>query len=435
MLVMGINYKIVSKSGKLLASREHEACYYYLTSKAVDKSVGKVYCYQAPGDIPYTVDEINKWIQYMNDWGFPVQYLGTNFTDYDIDKTYHVFLIEIFDDECNEIYKNKRWFNSALTTLRYLYEPNSINTIPRKFFNALKELPEDTDPFLVFQYVHTLIPAGNSNHMLRTPPVCSLLSREQIEKRLNEKCIPLNSEEFANIHGLWRGPFIPKIKGTKTIEKFNCMANGVLKIFVVGGDDYYARWIENYKLVNTLPEADLVLFTGGADVDPSLYNEPKYKYTSSNIARDMEEKKIFEEARKLDIPMLGICRGSQFLCVMSGGKLVQHQENNSFIHKIFVNSEYKDIYITSTHHQAQYPYNLHYGKYSILAYSNSLSKFHLDGNGKEMNPRFEAEIVRYYDTKCLGIQGHPELPEFLENPKYEASVATLRRILYTFLES
>ena len=80
------------------------------------------------------------------------------------------------------------------------------------------------------------------------------------------------------------------------------------KIFVVGLAKQYSNWIKNHTLVDNLEDADIVIFTGGEDVDPSLYNCEKHHSTMSNIKRDLEEKEIFEKVRP-DQFCIGICRG------------------------------------------------------------------------------------------------------------------------------
>lgn len=80
------------------------------------------------------------------------------------------------------------------------------------------------------------------------------------------------------------------------------------KIFVVGGANWYANWISDSVLTNDINEADIVLFTGGEDVDPVIYGKEKHHTTYSNIARDEEEADIFNEIRE-DQLALGICRG------------------------------------------------------------------------------------------------------------------------------
>jgi gamma-glutamyl-gamma-aminobutyrate hydrolase PuuD len=191
------------------------------------------------------------------------------------------------------------------------------------------------------------------------------------------------------------------------------------KVYVVGYGEAYGKWIKESKLVNTMEEADLVVFTGGEDVDPSMYNEKHGKFTSSNIRRDVKEMAEFEKANELKKPIIGICRGAQLSCVLSGGRLVQHQNNPEYIHGLVTHDKRADIRITSTHHQAQFPYELPNEEYKLLAWTEGLSKVHLDGEDKEISPEpfAEAEIVYYPKTRALGIQGHPESMSRGAHPK------------------
>ena len=68
-----------------------------------------------------------------------------------------------------------------------------------------------------------------------------------------------------------------------------------MKVFVVGGATNYANFLEEASLVDRVEDADVVLFTGGEDVDPSLYGCEKHSCTYSNIKRDLEEKAVFEK--------------------------------------------------------------------------------------------------------------------------------------------
>ena len=180
-------------------------------------------------------------------------------------------------------------------------------------------------------------------------------------------------------------------------------------VYVVNGMNDYVNWMQ-MPITKKLEDATLICFCGGEDVSPQMYNEPRHSTTRCNPFRDVYEEKIFNNALALKKHMIGICRGSQFLCVMNGGKLVQHQENKFYEHFLFTPDK-KDISITSTHHQAQYPWNLKEGKdFKLLGWTKNLSKFHLDGNGKELckTKEYEVENVYYPKTKCLGYQGHPE---------------------------
>lgn len=69
---------------------------------------------------------------------------------------------------------------------------------------------------------------------------------------------------------------------------------------------------------------DGFLFTGGHDVDPSLYGaEKKSSCGAVSPERDALEKMIFTDAWNRDVPVFGICRGIQFINVMRQGTLYQ----------------------------------------------------------------------------------------------------------------
>lgn len=184
--------------------------------------------------------------------------------------------------------------------------------------------------------------------------------------------------------------------------------NNKRKIYIVGGGPDYVNWMDG-DITNKMDEATLVCFTGGEDVSPSFYSRIPHPTTGTSYKRDIFEREEFLKAQKLGKKMIGICRGSQFLCAMSGGILVQHQENPSFYHHIDT-YDGKRILITSTHHQAQYPFLLPENEYKVLAWTNNLSDFHYGQSyQEELNPPKECEIVYYPKTKAFGIQGHPEI--------------------------
>lgn len=160
----------------------------------------------------------------------------------------------------------------------------------------------------------------------------------------------------------------------------------------------------------------LILFTGGEDVNPKLYEEPTGKYTNYNERRDLIEQDIFHNLT-YSVPKLGICRGSQFLTVMCGGKLIQHVEGHAIgnvhpINVIYNEDEEEVVNITSTHHQMLFPFNLNDDSYEIKAYSSYFrSSTYLNGKNEETKlPKnfVEPEIVFYPKYNSLAIQGHPE---------------------------
>lgn len=161
------------------------------------------------------------------------------------------------------------------------------------------------------------------------------------------------------------------------------------------------------KNLTKIIEIDLVVFTGGADVNPKYYVENKGKYTSINKERDEFEFRVLD-LLKNSIPKLGICRGAQLLTVYSGNTLIQHVAGHTSEHEIEFFNGYVDK-ITSTHHQMMYPNN---SNNLLLAWSNHFrSNTYLNGNNEEIKlpiSFLEPEIVYYPSTNSLCIQGHPE---------------------------
>lgn len=170
---------------------------------------------------------------------------------------------------------------------------------------------------------------------------------------------------------------------------------------------------------------DLVLFTGGEDVDPGYYNERTGSRTHTNRKRDeLEQKLMFARNGLRKVPKLGICRGAQFVTVMSGGKLIQDVSGHaiSTLHKIsFMNGFNSDIEITSTHHQMMNPYEMSEDKYEIIATATHFqSDRYLNGDDENIPlPKAfkEVEIVYYPLTLSLAIQGHPEMPHCPDSTK------------------
>lgn len=153
-----------------------------------------------------------------------------------------------------------------------------------------------------------------------------------------------------------------------------------------------------------LKEGDVVVFEGGTDINPLMYDENPNSYTSpSDSGRDAFESMVFRQALSKGIPMIGVCRGSQLVCALSGGKLVQHVSNHGVDHKV---EDYKgrSYYVTSSHHQMMLPESTNHKMIASCKRSTMyLGEWDIPQEVKE-----DAEIVWFEATKCLAIQGHPE---------------------------
>lgn len=183
------------------------------------------------------------------------------------------------------------------------------------------------------------------------------------------------------------------------------------RIYVVGPGKSYASWM-NGKLVDKMEDANLVVFTGGEDICPLIYNQtdihPRTYYT---VERDDYELKAYRKALSLGKKMIGICRGHQLLSAMNGAVLIQDQPNPGSHTMTTYKGEV--VNINSLHHQAVYPFDLPMEDYSILGYTRNLLSHHQNGKKEEMNPPVEVEAIYFPKTKCLGIQCHPEMMSYL----------------------
>jgi putative glutamine amidotransferase len=80
------------------------------------------------------------------------------------------------------------------------------------------------------------------------------------------------------------------------------------------------------KNFEDLKKCDGIVLSGGEDVHPKFYNKPEYlsMLDPKDIieARDEFELKVIDEAMKMEVPILGICRGLQIANVYFKGTLI-----------------------------------------------------------------------------------------------------------------
>lgn len=169
--------------------------------------------------------------------------------------------------------------------------------------------------------------------------------------------------------------------------------------------------LRGFDVVQSFDKADAVVFTGGADISPSLYGERALQKTHSFSRRDHAEINIYR--RFFGRPMIGICRGAQLLNVLCGGKLIQHVDNHNMSHIIYDKDRATSFLGTSIHHQMMIPGP----KAKVLAVAGqatvymSFDKTTEDRSDPKDRPIVlwnDIEAVAYEDRSVLCYQGHPE---------------------------
>jgi gamma-glutamyl-gamma-aminobutyrate hydrolase PuuD len=196
-----------------------------------------------------------------------------------------------------------------------------------------------------------------------------------------------------------------------------------MKVVYIVGTDYsvvntfvHRGWI----VVEEMELAEYVCFTGGADINPSLYGQTPHKTTRFLPNRDAFEVAEYRKARRLGKKILGICRGAQLMNALEGGSMFQHVNHHHGHHKIydFDTKEYKTV--NSIHHQMMMPA----GNAIVVAIARGQSDQRelmvegVDGNpvvSADLGVHDDPEVLIFYDCDTggkyyfgLGFQGHPE---------------------------
>lgn len=164
-------------------------------------------------------------------------------------------------------------------------------------------------------------------------------------------------------------------------------------------------------------EYKAVVFTGGEDVSPLLYDEPISPKTGAiNFKRDIRERAIFKWAVNAKLPLLGICRGAQLLCALSGGKLIQHVDGHTSSHNMHASNVEYPMVVSSTHHQMMYPWALPKEDYTMLGWAYTGKNYHSipagpqsPFSGRQAGGFRDPEVVKFHKTNALATQFHPEI--------------------------
>lgn len=161
------------------------------------------------------------------------------------------------------------------------------------------------------------------------------------------------------------------------------------------------------SIATLLDRVDMLLFCGGEDFAPARYGETNHaKLGKVNLRRDDWEFAIADEAIRRRMPLLGICRGCQFLNIRFGGTLWQDlpsERDGAKIHRLKGEHEITvksgtclsklvgaaSTSVNSRHHQAV---------------KNLAKGFRISA----VSPDGVVESIEGTDYPALGVQFHPE---------------------------
>lgn len=178
---------------------------------------------------------------------------------------------------------------------------------------------------------------------------------------------------------------------------------------------------------------DGFVLTGGIDVAPSISGgaqEYPHRPESFLPERDAFEKLIYTHAKKEKVPLLGICRGMQYINILEGGKVFDDiGESANALHKKAAEDkvhsvtleEHSLLYhitgqlqgsVNSAHHQAVHP--------DHLGENLMINAYFYDDEGVII------EGLEYKDKRntgfMIGVQWHPERMKEKENNPFSQKI-------------
>lgn len=187
------------------------------------------------------------------------------------------------------------------------------------------------------------------------------------------------------------------------------------KFYASACSEGHGTWLKDlgFEVTSSLEDCDVVIFGGGADIEPETYGEEAGTQTYVSSKREEKEREDFKRGSALGKKFFGICRGHQLLCALAGGKLIQHVTNHSGGDHDIKTSDNFTFRTNSIHHQMINPYPMNPKDYKILAWSSKpLSKVYLGAKDSRvwLPVDFkEIEAIFFPNINALGVQYHPEM--------------------------
>jgi gamma-glutamyl-gamma-aminobutyrate hydrolase PuuD len=182
---------------------------------------------------------------------------------------------------------------------------------------------------------------------------------------------------------------------------------------------------------------DGLLLVEGDDIEPKRYAARKANFKfleKTHPLKDEIEIRLLHHALRRELPILGICRGSQLLNAVCGGTLYGDVQKETGSPRPHIDYEHYDTYRHPVSIVPDTPLARWYRRKTLR-----VNSYHHQGVRK-LAPRFhpmahadDGLVEAYYDPKAafvVGLQFHPErmLPEYAGNLKvWNAFTAAMHR--------
>lgn len=181
-------------------------------------------------------------------------------------------------------------------------------------------------------------------------------------------------------------------------------SSGAIPIAIMPGiDDAAIRYV--------MERVDGLFLPGGVDPHPRHFGEEVHPKTVIDEDLDALEMNTIASAADLDMPILGVCRGSQILNVALGGSLVQHLEPGGPVNHL------QDLPLKSEVHELRMEDDSRLARLSdaLLLHVNSLHHQAIARPAQALrvvatseDGTIEAVEAADPDQWIVGVQYHPE---------------------------
>lgn len=176
----------------------------------------------------------------------------------------------------------------------------------------------------------------------------------------------------------------------------------------------------NLLLKNNIPISKIIL-SGGNNISPEFYGRVNNEIKDCSLPRDNLESNLISIAIQKRIPLLGICRGMQFMNVYFGGSITDGLSENHVAknHNVEVVDQEARNYLGTTIEVNSY----HDQGILLENLSQELGVFATSKDGV-------IEGIYHTQLPIAGIQWHPERPSPDEDTNKKILEAFLKNKLY-----